>query len=80
MLNKLRRKYLIRNAGKVFRRAWSVRLMGLASLLLGSASVALPFVAPIIPNEYLVAFAVVLFLVVTAAGLARFFDQNIGGC
>jgi hypothetical protein len=62
----------------IAKRAWSVRLMLVAAVLSGGA-VAVPFVAPVVPTEYLVAYAAVVFLVVTGAIIARFVAQkNLG--
>lgn len=78
-LKKISERYLIGNAGKVLRHAWSVWLLVLATTLSGAA-IAVPFLAPVIPNEWVVAYAAVVFVIVTAALLARFIAQKeLGG-
>lgn len=57
---------------RVFRKAWSVRLMAVASVLTGCEAV-LPFVSDGIPRG---TFAVVTFFVVTLALLSRFVAQR----
>lgn len=63
---------LITNWRKVARKAWSVRLMGAASVLTGCEA-ALPLVGDAIPRG---TFAVLTFFVVTLALLLRFVAQK----
>ena len=62
---------LIDDAGKVLRRAWSVRL-GIIAALFSGAEVIVPLFADAIPRAL---FAVLSFLTVVAAVLARFVTQ-----
>lgn len=59
----------------MLRHAWSVRLLFVASALAAGA-IAVPLLAPAIPNEWLYAYSIVVFLVVFGALVARFFAQK----
>lgn len=74
MVDELKRKYLIPNWREVARYAWSVRAMVLAAILTGGM-VALPLVAPLVPREWIAAYAAFTFLVCVAAVLCRFKRQ-----
>jgi hypothetical protein len=63
---------LIPNWRRIARKAWSVRLMAVASILTGCEAV-LPFVSDGIPRG---SFAVLTFLVVMGALMARFLAQQ----
>jgi hypothetical protein len=63
---------LIPNWQKVLRKAWSVRLMYIASILTGCEAV-LPLVSNVVPQG---SFAALSFFVVTGALLARFLVQQ----
>lgn len=78
-LRKIRRKYLLKNWRRVFWRSYCLRAVGIIAIVAGSAAMALPFAAPIVPNEYLVAFCLVIFMLAVIAGLARLVNQGIGG-
>ena len=60
------------NWRQVLRRAWSVRLMALAAVLSG-VEIALPILAVDLPRTL---FAVLTFLTVSAAFVARFIAQK----
>lgn len=64
----------------VLKRAWSVRLMVFGSVLT-AGSVSLPFLAPIVPLKYLVAYVVLVFVVNIGAIASRFISQEqMGEC
>lgn len=63
---------LIKNWRKVAKKAWSVRLMYVASILTGCEAV-LPLVGNFVPQGV---FALTTFVVVMAALLARFLVQQ----
>lgn len=63
---------LIPNWRKVAKKAWSVRLMALASVLTGCEAI-LPLVGDAVPRG---SFAALSFFIVTGALLARFLVQK----
>ena len=68
----MRRASLIPNWKRVAKKAWSVRLMGFASILTGCEAV-LPFVSDTVQRGH---FAALTFVVVTLALLTRFLAQQ----
>lgn len=62
---------LIKNAGRVWRKAWSVRL-GIIAGVFSGAEVVVPFFADSIPSNL---FAVLSFVTVMGAVVARFVAQ-----
>lgn len=70
-----REKYLVHDACWVARWAWSMWAL-YATAALTAGAVALPLLAPAIPNEWMAVYAAVVFLVVLSAIIARFFAQK----
>lgn len=66
---------IIENWWLVLKHAWSVRLLIIAALLSGGA-VALPILEPIVPRAWLVIYAMIVFMVIVAAMVARFVAQR----
>lgn len=63
---------LIPDWKKVLKKAWSVRLMALASFLTGCEA-ALPYIEPAVPRG---AFALLSFVIISGALLSRFVVQK----
>lgn len=66
---------VVSNWRLVLRHAWSVRLIGLC-LVLNSASIVLPLMVVAIPPALIFGYAILTFLVIVAAGAARFIHQD----